>query len=166
MSRISTNRGYTLLFAALTAAVVLGVAVFILSVSRKQFILSSTARESTYAIYAADSVIECAARVSIASTTQGASFNCNDNAPLTINMNPGSSEPVPNGMIDTHQTSLHVPLSNNSCAKLIFTTGTINGTPYTVIDSRGYNLCTVSGPDTSSPRTVERALRLTRRGVW
>src|SRR3989344_6514941 len=55
------NKGYTLLFAVLTAALVLGVTVFILSVSRKQFILSTTARESTFAIYAADSGIECMA---------------------------------------------------------------------------------------------------------
>ncbi len=60
MKKISTKKGYTLLFAALTAVLVLGVAVFILGVARKQYILSSTARDSMAAIYNADAGVECA----------------------------------------------------------------------------------------------------------
>ena len=58
-ARLTYRRGYTLLFAVLVASLVLGVAVFILSISRKQYILSSTARNSMYALYAADSGLEC-----------------------------------------------------------------------------------------------------------
>src|ERR1035437_2933646 len=63
------QNGYTLLFAVLTASLVLSVAVFILSVSRGQYLLASTARESTYAIYAADSGLECAANIATSLST-------------------------------------------------------------------------------------------------
>src|ERR1035437_10295519 len=86
--------GYTLLFAVLTAALVLGVAVFILSVSRGQYLLASTARESTYAIYAADSGIECAAKPVFStyglSTTSPNTIACADaniNTTLTFTFN-------------------------------------------------------------------------------
>jgi len=39
------ERGYTLLFAVITASILLSIAVFIVSVSRKQFILASSARD-------------------------------------------------------------------------------------------------------------------------
>jgi Tfp pilus assembly protein PilX len=54
------NKGYTLLFAVIVSVLVLSIAAFILSVSRKQAILSSSARDSIYAFYAADSGLECA----------------------------------------------------------------------------------------------------------
>jgi len=61
-NQIKTSEGgYTLLFSVLVAALALGVAVFILSVSTKQYELSVSARESMYAFYAADAGIECAA---------------------------------------------------------------------------------------------------------
>ena len=58
--KITTNKGYTLLFAVIVSVLVLSIAAFILSVSRKQAILSSSARDSIYAFYAADSGLECA----------------------------------------------------------------------------------------------------------
>mgnify|MGYP001560333492 CR=1 FL=1 len=60
MKSPNTKQGYTLLFSVILSLIVLSIAAFILSVSRKQFILSSAARDSTVAIYAADSGIQCA----------------------------------------------------------------------------------------------------------
>jgi hypothetical protein len=54
------NKGYTLLFAVLISSLVLGVAVSILNIARKELILTSGARESQYAFYAADTGYECA----------------------------------------------------------------------------------------------------------
>ena len=63
MKRLSKiNSGYTLLFATLIAALVLGVVVFIIGVARKQYLLSSTARDSIYSFYAAQSAMECMAQ--------------------------------------------------------------------------------------------------------
>jgi|GEM_PF-652905 len=55
--------GYTLLFATLTAALVLGVVVFIVGTTRKQYILSSTTRDSVYSFYATQSAMECVGSV-------------------------------------------------------------------------------------------------------
>jgi hypothetical protein len=60
MKNISNNKGYTLLFAVLVASLVLAIGLYILSVSRQQFILSETARDSMNAFYAADSGLSCA----------------------------------------------------------------------------------------------------------
>jgi hypothetical protein len=56
----SWSGGYTLLFAVLVSAIVLGVAVSILNIARKELILTSGARESQFAFYAADTGYECA----------------------------------------------------------------------------------------------------------
>ena len=61
MRYISKQSGYTLLFAVITAALVLGIAAFVLDITRKEYILASTARDSIYSFYAADSGIECVA---------------------------------------------------------------------------------------------------------
>jgi hypothetical protein len=80
-----TQRGYTLLFAILTATLVLGVTVFILSVSRKQFMLSATARDSMSAYYAADSGIECMVLVVASLDIENSStFPCSRNNGLEI----------------------------------------------------------------------------------
>lgn len=58
--KFSSKAGYTLLFAVLVSALVLAIGISILNISKKEFLLSSGARESSIAIYAADSGIECA----------------------------------------------------------------------------------------------------------
>jgi len=185
MKKLYNNKGYTLLFAAITAALVLGVAVFILSVSRKQFILASTARDSMFSIYAADSGIECVAlrnadfngsRGVISSSTINdgiVTLNCNGNdVPLVKENNPNSlSHPSfdeESGFVISAQGTAYIDTGGNTCAYIIVTTGENGGTNQSkkVFDSRGYNLCQNDGtggviPVFDSPRTVERALRLT-----
>lgn len=55
------QRGYTLLFAILLTSLVVAIGVSILSLARKELTLTTGARESQFAIYAADSALECAA---------------------------------------------------------------------------------------------------------
>jgi hypothetical protein len=59
VKHISKRKGYTLLFAVIVSVLVLSIAAFILSISRKEAILSSSARDSVYAFYSADSALEC-----------------------------------------------------------------------------------------------------------
>ena len=110
------QRGYTLLFAVLTASLVLGVAVFILSISRGQFLLASAARESTYAIYAADSGIECAASAvsgAEVSTSSGATIDmpCFGSVAGALTI-PALSQPSGgsnvNGLYAAYQSSVYV----------------------------------------------------------
>jgi hypothetical protein len=161
--------GYTLLFAVITASLVLGVAVFILSVSKKQYDLAVTARESMYAIYAADSGIECMATVSVSTTT---AFTVPDCAGAQIDF-AGSADFAP----QSYPTFTAVPqpyvlqvpkivmFENERCALITIASGFDAAEPTkvkTVVESRGYNQCDANGP-IQSTRTVERALRLTYR---
>ena len=57
---ITSNRGFTLLIAALIASVVLALAVAIFSIAFKQITLSGMGRDSQFAFYAADTGAECA----------------------------------------------------------------------------------------------------------
>src|ERR1035437_10536091 len=59
-SGLGTDSGYTLLFAMIVASIVLSLCVSILTISRKEFALSSSATQSTNSFYAADSGIGCA----------------------------------------------------------------------------------------------------------
>lgn len=181
------NKGYTLLFAVLTATLVLGVAIFILNVSMKQFELAVAARNSIYSFYAADSGIECAVNWFTFASTTGGALSCAGNTSAAFTPTSGdattllvdwpafvptSGEPNPNPV---RQWSGYVSLSSalstatiKPCAYVSITTGWDSATNQrmTIIDSRGYNLCTGSSPDVASPATVERALRLFQAGVW
>lgn len=184
-----TNRGYTLLFAVLTATLVLGVAVFIVSVTRKQYELSVQARNSISSFYAADSGIECAVNPDswavgggFASTTGGTLY-CGLGSVTFAQVSPvvlmpsntltdgstGNQRRQWQGTARLYYMSGGSPVTKG-CAVITITTGIDPTTsqPATVIDSRGYNLCTSSplAPDTTNVATVERALRLVQTGVW
>jgi hypothetical protein len=175
----STERGYTLLFAVLTATLVLGVTIFILSVSQKQFALSNIARESMYAIYAADSGIECVTADPFRSTPVSSSFDCNYRiVNKTFSVAPAGEYPIqidPLGDVQVAQFSFGFKNTTNGPATEVYGCALITIYAYTssegvenqaVIISRGYNLCTYDAgtdeytPDTDSPRTVERAMQL------
>ncbi len=57
---IPSERGFTLLLAAIVASVVLVLGSSIFSIAQKQLTLSSVGRDSQFAFYAADSAAECA----------------------------------------------------------------------------------------------------------
>jgi type II secretory pathway pseudopilin PulG len=54
------EKGFTLLFAVLIATLVVSIGASIISIALRQTILSGTSRESQYAFYAANTVLECA----------------------------------------------------------------------------------------------------------
>lgn len=156
------SRGYTLLFAVLTATLVLGVAVFILGVSRKQLALAVAARDSMYSLYAADSGIECAAAEYLNSlfvTSSSGNISCAGGTyPYTWSDATGMS-----GWTSVKKTSeMYIELADGTCAKVVIYNG-IKGVKNVVsIESSGYNYCddVLFKPQTST-RTVERALELT-----
>ena len=175
----NNQKGYTLLFAVLTAALVLGVAVFILSISRGQFLLASAARESTYAIYAADSGIECAAKAvseTVVSTSSGQAIpmTCLGKSVPIQALSGDSGNSAINGLYNVGQSSLYVDLGDNRCAQLTVFKGMSqaggHGDSVVQIESRGYNYCSYTGlipngPATANPKVVERAMRLTYTGM-
>jgi hypothetical protein len=60
IKNMKKNSGYTLLFAMIVASIVLAIGVSLLTISRKEFDLSSSATQSSNAFYAADSGLGCA----------------------------------------------------------------------------------------------------------
>ena len=56
----NTTSGFTLLFSILVATMVVAIGATIISIAIRQTILSGTSRESQYAFYAANTVLECA----------------------------------------------------------------------------------------------------------
>lgn len=182
------KRGYVLLFAVLTSALVLGVAAFIVSMARKQFILSAIARESIVSYYNADTVQNCIYKSWVfdqsSATSTIADIKCNGTNITVINNFSVEDGVIPSGSIAygtdlfTYSQVYHAYgvvkfNSGASCTTFDIWRGPTNRTeadghtlkPYmdslmTVIEARGYNLCTGNGP-TQSSRTIERAVRVT-----
>lgn len=55
-----TQKGFTLLFAVLVSTLVVSIGATIISIAVRQTILSGTSRESQYAFYAANTILDCA----------------------------------------------------------------------------------------------------------
>ena len=170
IKELKNNRGYTLLFAVLVSSVVLSVGISILTISKKEFLLSSAVRESVSAFYAADSGLECAIK------------HDNDGdfvGPLTVapSCMGGSVNIIPlasSGSGQTSITTFQVKMPGNTttaCAivtvsRYLITVDLIPNVPVTSIESRGYNLgwdtTNSSNPRSQiSSRRVERAIRYT-----
>jgi Tfp pilus assembly protein PilX len=163
------NRGYTLLFAVLTASLVLGVAAFIANMARKQFILSSTTRDSLMAFNNADSAMSCIDASWDGATSTAESVQCNNSPAQGQDLRFNYTMDVPSGFstnndVSTVSALLSFGNDGRGCATFQIWKGPTTEDPpteKTVIETRGYNMCTATGPSTSV-RTVERAIRLTQ----
>ncbi len=167
-----------MLFAVLTASVLLSIGVSIFNLTIKELTLSSSGRESQFAFYAADSGAECALYWDLNATeifaTSSAARNPSDSSPdcvdtsgveQTFSVTPSSS----NANNATTTFSLRIPNPDLTevepqcvtvtVAKNLLTSGSVQ----TTINSRGYNVGTVSGTacTSSDPNRVERAIRVT-----
>lgn len=175
------NKGYTLLFAVLIASVALGIGISILNISKKELLISTSARDSSSAFYAADSGIECAIYADLwgsfdtAPTNTNPTLYCNvphsfttisPNTPdatqgtFVFHMKSGSAEAY-----DPANPNSALKLAGQSCVvvtveKLIDGTGKVR----TTIKSRGYNTGWrptgdgVGVCDLTSAKRVERGL--------
>jgi hypothetical protein len=154
-NNIQKNKGYTLLFAVLVSSLVLSVGISILTVSRKEFLLSSSARESTTAFYAADSALECAVyydfntdAFSTADISFASKVSCAGHNPVV---------PTYDLVGDETRYTYDINLNNLSCADVTVTKNSL--TKRVNIEAKGYNVgwnganCTAA-----SPKRVERAL--------
>jgi len=148
------SRGFTLFISIIVTGTLLLVATAIVNVALKEAFITSAARESQYAFYAADTGIECAlywdvqnsTGVSAFSTTTGSTIFCNKDA-----NNSGNEWTV--GGSDTSTIDRITFLPDPYCAVVTIEKG-FDGS--TRIESEGYNTC-----DTNNPRRVQRAVRVT-----
>ena len=151
-------RGVTLLVAVILSSVVLSVALALLDVAYKQQLLASTAKQSQYAFYNADTVMECALywdqrqnAFDYTSPLASGSVTCK-NLPL---LNYVSSL---NG--STRTTTFNVTCSGSDVRgtmTIVKTNGSsfCAGTSYSCLYATGYSSC-----DATDPRRIERGLKV------
>lgn len=154
MNPMDTSRGFALLVAVVLTSVLLSVGLALLDISYKQVILSSTARQSQYAFYAADTAMECALywdqkQNAFSYTAPLATIRCS-----ATDITPSTSV---SGGIRT--TTFSTPCVNGVSGSVTVykTNGAIcSGTSATsCIYASGYNTCT-----SSDPRRIERGLKV------
>jgi len=145
----NNQRGFALFMSVVIAGTLLVIATGIVSLAVRQALLSTSARESQYAFYAADTGVECALYwdfktgafspesppsdikcVETTTTVGGGAYG----VPTTFRL---YFLPQPY-CVDVTVTKINVPVRK------------------TYIDARGYNTC-----NEDNPRRVERAIRVT-----
>lgn len=153
--KLKTTRGFTLLFASLVASLLLAVGLAIFDITLKEVILSSTARDSAYAIYTADTGIECAFYWDFKYNGNSSAFATSSfsSPAATISCNNQTITPTivttPNSAVTTFTLTMS---PQPYCATVEVSK---SGTPVnTVVVSHGYNTCLPG-----DPRRIERALQ-------
>lgn len=161
----SGSGGFTVLYSVLVASLVLILGVAFTNIMIKELRLSASIRDSQFAFYSADSGVECVLYHDIkgtdvfATSTQSvppvSNIFCND-----IDIILGNGSDIPPWTIDatavaaTTTFQVNYPPPADYCA--IVSVGKSDAGASTRIESRGYNTC-----DASSPRRVERGIRIT-----
>lgn len=146
----SAQRGFTLLLATLMSALLLLLGAAIFSLIKKEIILSSLGRDSQLAFYAADTAAECALywdvrQNAFASSTPYTDATCDE-------------ESLGDLIFVAYDTPIDFEFEPNGyCARVSVTKRATH--PRTTIQSRGYS--TSCANIEVSPRTLERAVRLT-----
>ncbi|MBU2104031.1 pilus assembly PilX N-terminal domain-containing protein [Patescibacteria group bacterium] len=147
-------RGFTLLIAVILTSVLLSVGLALLDVAYKQVVLSSTAKQSQTAFYAADSALECALywdqkQGAFAYGSASASVSCT-----------GQTFPVTTSISSNIQKSVFYvacPSGESAQVEVYKANGgaTCSSGKTTCIYANGYNTC-----DASNPRRIERGLKV------
>jgi len=166
------EKGFVILFAVLLTSIILAIAVAIANVSFKEIILSSSARESHYAFYAADSGAECALYHDLYS--QSAQFVAGQDVQVMCDSNPSTTVQAVNGLPNTFGSTEYtynfptfefdnvnagatVKSCNRTVVKKHVEVNQSGGTSIleTQIDSYGYNV-SCNDINTRSRKLVER----------
>jgi type II secretory pathway pseudopilin PulG len=171
------EKGFTLLFAVLLSTLIVSISASIISIALRQTILSGTSRESQYAFYAANTVLECAFYWDITNSTvfpapEDSRISSLDPDYYNIKCAGGniitgeefnSSFAIEGWDIsEDDQTTFYMEIKDNGslgpggetqCAKATVKKTVDDGVITTRIEAKGYNTC-----DLTHPRAVERGL--------
>ncbi len=147
------NKGFTLFVAVVIMGVLLLVATGIISLAFKQSLISYAGRESQVAFYAADTGMECAVYWDVHNSSGSSAFATTTGSTINCNKDGGNSSNqwVVGG---SSQSSFSLTFLPEPYCATVTVTKNANGS--TLIQSKGYNTCSVL-----SPRRVERAVRAT-----
>jgi hypothetical protein len=158
------KRGFVLLYTALVSSMLLAIALAVYNINIKELLLSSTARESQFAFYAADVGTECALfhdfqndAFSVVAPAGGIDCAGATNAIDTSAGDPNASDPDELGTYVREFTISDIDGSgpSSACVAVVVTkdVDAIDGKS-TSIESRGLSSC-----DGADSRRVERAIR-------
>lgn len=143
-------RGFTLLIAVILASVLLTVGIALLDIAYKQVILSSSAKQSQYAFYAADAALECA----LYYDQRFDAFNTNpDNITsiscggFTIPISPAGSAP--------RVTTFSIPCADGGSQATLRIYKNDSGSDPSKLYASGFSSC-----NASDPRRIERGMRV------
>ncbi len=156
MIKNTSQQGFVILFSVLIASAILLVGFGIYSTSYKSTVLSSVARESHTAFYAADTGVECIlwAKTEFSASGAPTSLNCVDNYTSVL----------PPSLSQQGDILISFPMPDGrSCARLAINPDYIDGNGISMfkIHSRGYNICDNQNmPMVSDPLLVERVLQV------
>ena len=151
------QNGFVILFAVLISSMILLIGVGMFRISIKETILSSTARESTIAFFAADTGMECAlyhqikqgafpSAIPAGTPSQSSSVDCNDQTP-SITSSPGQQ----------FVYEFALALDNTACTRVTVD----RSNPASVfIQAQGFNICDGDEPDVENPLLLERVLEV------
>ena len=150
----NNKKGFVLLFSVLVSSLLLSIGLAIFNITIKELVLAGSARESQFAIYAADTGADCALYWDI---KQGP---ISEVTPMPIQCHGQSMTVGGTGFGVPSSFSFNLP-PESSCVVVTVTKNQITGGApprtyiETIIESRGYNTC-----DTNNPRRIERAIIL------
>ena len=155
--RAHSKQGFTLLFAALVASLVLSIGIAVFNITLKELKLSSAGRESQFAFYAADTGAECALywdfQHNAFATTTDTPIRC---AGIDIG-GPGDPDCCGGQPLGAEYRFRLNFSPEEYCVDVIFKKELIGSPPQlsTTIEAFGRNSCIVG-----APRRVERAIRV------
>lgn len=164
-TRPASPRGFALLVAIILSAIAAAVTISLTTLAYKGLLLSSTARESQYAFYAADSAVECAlywdnsAHTAFAYTTTPSSptINC---AGVNVTLTASTYDSHTNKYLSPWfaiNTQTVNGVTTSDCARITVYKGDSSQDPGTRIFGDGANTsCATLG---TNPRVVERGLK-------
>ncbi len=153
MIQTQSPRGFTLLIAVILSSVLVSITLSLIDIAYKQVVLASTATQSEYAFYNADSALECA-------LYWDQKFNAFDySAPLSSNLLVCGNLPVTSYSVtslsgSTKQTKFTIQCPAGGTAGTV--TVEKNSSGGTSLFGNGYNTCS-----TNDNRRIERGLKAT-----
>ena len=177
-----TSNGFTVIYAALFAGLMIAIGVSIYTIAIKELVLSSASRESQFAFYAADTGIECAqywdfhgqqdVSMSVFATStakapqigEGSGKVFCNTADIVSNTSGWavSDVTIPNSGVPKTMTRFQIQFSPEPYCTVVEVTKTVNdpinfpSQSFTDIKAHGYNTC-----DSTDPQRVERGIETT-----
>lgn len=148
--RMHTSRGFALLIAVVLTSVVLALGIALLDIAYKQVVLSSSAKNSQYAFYNADSALECA--LFYDSTTTAFIYNSTYNLNTIQCSNLTVTSPAATQDAIQRTTTFNVPCSGGGTSAVVTIIKTTANA--TNIYANGYSSC-----DPLLQTRIERGLK-------